>query len=89
MLLLEYVCKRHPAGVKSLILSSTLPSSRMWGEEQHRMIRFLPPEMQQAIAQAESSGDYTCAGYQAAETEYMRRHAAGPVPPDGPACLRI
>ena len=38
MLLLEYVCTRHPAGVKSIILSSTLPSSRMWGEEQHRMI---------------------------------------------------
>ena len=48
MLLLEYICTRHPAGVKSIVLSSTLPSSRMWGEEQHRMIRFLPPEMQRA-----------------------------------------
>ena len=83
MLLLEYVCTRHPAGVKSIILSSTLPSSRMWGEEQHRMIRFLPPEMRQAIARAESSGDYN----QAAEAEYMLRHAGGPVPPDGPECL--
>lgn len=73
MLLLEYVCTRHPAGVKSIILSSTLPSSRMWGEEQHRMIRFLPPEMRQAIARAESSGDYTQADYQAAEAEYMLR----------------
>ena len=87
MLLLEYVCTRHPAGVKSIILSSTLPSSRMWGEEQHRMIRFLPQEMQQAIARAESSGDYTQADYQAAEAEYMLRHAGGPVPPDGPECL--
>ena len=87
MLLLEYVCTRHPAGVKSVILSSTLPSSRMWGEEQHRMIRFLPPEMRQAIARAESSGDYTQADYQAAEAEYMLRHAGGPVPPDGPECL--
>ena len=87
MLLLEYVCTRHPAGVKSIILSSTLPSSRMWGEEQHRMIRFLPPEMRQAIARAESSGDYTQADYQAAEAEYMLRHAGGPVPPDGPECL--
>ena len=30
------------------------------------MIRFLPPEMRQAIARAESSGDYTQADYQAA-----------------------
>lgn len=87
MLLLEYVCRHRPAGVKSIILSSTLPSSRMWGEEQHRMIRFLPPEMQEAIAQAEASGDYTGPEYQAAEAEYMLRHAAGPAASDGPACL--
>ena len=87
MLLLEYVCRRQPAGVKSIILSSTLPSSQMWGEEQHRMIRFLPPAMQEAIARAEASGDYAGEEYQAAEAEYMRRHAAGPVPPDGPECL--
>lgn len=87
MLLLEYICRRHPAGVKSIVLSSTLPSSRMWGEEQRRMIRFLPPEMQEAIARAEASGDYTGADYRAAEAEYMLRHAAGPVLPDAPACL--
>ena len=39
MLLLDYVCNYHPEGVKSLILSSTLPSSWMWGIEQHRMIK--------------------------------------------------
>lgn len=87
MLLLEYVCRHRPEGVKSIILSSTLPSSQMWGEEQRRMIRFLPAEMQEAIARAEASGDYSSADYQAAEAEYMLRHAAGPVPPDGPDCL--
>ena len=51
------------------------------------MIRFLPPEMQASIARAEASGDYTDPDYQAAEAEYMLRHAAGPVSPDGPACL--
>ena len=87
MLLLEYVCRHRPEGVKSIILSSTLPSSRMWGEEQHRMIQFLPQEMREAIAKAEASGDYTGEDYQAAEAEYMLRHAGGPALPDGPECL--
>ena len=44
MLILEYVCNYEHAGVKSLILSSTLPSSELWGREQARMIKELPPE---------------------------------------------
>lgn len=59
MLLLDYVCNYHPEGVKSLILSSTLPSSWMWGIEQHRMIKELPEEMQAAIDDAVSRNDYS------------------------------
>jgi proline iminopeptidase len=88
ILLLEYVCNHKPSGVKSLILSSTLPASRMWGLEQHRMIRELPQEMQDAIKKATSSNDYSDPLYQAAEAEYMLRHAAGPVTEDSPECLR-
>ena len=50
MLLLDYVCNYKPEGLKSLILSSTLPASWMWGIEQHRMIKELPQEMQDAIS---------------------------------------
>jgi pimeloyl-ACP methyl ester carboxylesterase len=46
MLLLDYICNYKPEGIKSIILSSTLPSSKLWGEEQHRMIKELPAEMQ-------------------------------------------
>ena len=79
MLLLDYVCNHHPEGLKSLILSSTLPASWMWGIEQHRMIKELPQEMQDAIDKATSTGDYSDPAYVAAETEYMLRHAAGEV----------
>lgn len=88
MQLLEYVCNYNPQGLKSLILSSTLPASWMWGIEAHRMIKELPQEMQDAIAKATSTGDYSDPAYQAAEAEYMRRHAAGAVTEDSPECLR-
>ena len=88
MLLLDYVCNHKPEGLKSLILSSTLPASWMWGIEQHRMIKFLPQEMQDAIDKATSSGDYSDPAYVAAETEYMLRYAAGEVTEDSPECLR-
>ena len=88
MLLLDYVCNHKPEGLKSLILSSTLPASWMWGIEQHRMIKELPQEMQDAIEKATSTNDYSDPVYQAAEAEYMLRHAAGAVTDESPECLR-
>lgn len=85
---LEYVCSYHPEGLKSIILSSTLPASWLWAEEQQRMIEQLPQDMQEAIARATESGDYSSPEYQAAEAEYMLRHCAGKVPEDAPECLR-
>lgn len=88
MLLLEYICNHAHDGVKSIILSSTLPSSQLWGEEQHRMIAELPAEMQEAIRLADESGDYSGEAYAAAEAEFMLRHASGPVTDDTPECVR-
>lgn len=88
MLLLDYVCNYKPQGVKSLILSSTLPASWMWGEEQHRMIQELPEKMQEAIKRATSTGDYSDPEYVEAETEYMLRHAAKTADENSPECLR-
>ena len=87
MLLLEYICRHPHEGVRGIVLSSTLPSSRMWGEEQHRMIRLLPPSMQEAIRAAEELGDFTSPEYRAAEDGYMRLHAAGEYGPGDPECL--
>ena len=87
MLALEYVCNYAHEGIKSLILSSTLPSSQLWGIEQTRMIKELPPEMQEAIRLAAETGDYDAPEAKAAEAEYMLRHAGDPYGKDAPECL--
>ena len=87
MLLLPYICNYEHSGVKSGILSSTLPASWLWGIEQARMIKELPEEYQEAIKTATETGDYSSDIYQRAEEEYMLRHAAGKPDPDGPECL--
>ena len=88
MLLLTYMTAKHPAGIRSMILSSTLSSSRLWGEEQHRMIRELPEQMQAAIAEADRTGNYAGEAYEAAENEFMLRHCAGVPTENDPECLR-
>ncbi len=87
MLLLTYICGYEHSGVKSGILSSTLPASWLWGVEQARMIKELPAEYQEAIKTATETGDYSGDVYQRAEDEYMLRHAAGKPDPNGPECL--
>ena len=87
MLILEYICNYAHEGVKSVILSSGPCASWMWGVEQHRMIKELPIEMQEAIEKATTSGNYDDPVYQAAEKEYMLRHCAGELTEDSPACL--
>lgn len=85
---LEYVCNYKPEGLKSIILSSTLPASWLWAEEAQRMIAQMPQDMQDAIKKATESGDYSSPEYQAAEAEYMRLHCAGEVTENDPECLR-
>lgn len=87
MLALEYLCNYPHEGVKSVILSSTLPSSQLWGAEQARMIKELPQEMQDAIRRADETGDYDAEDVKQAEAEYMLRHCSGPYGPDAPECL--
>jgi proline iminopeptidase len=87
MLLLEYLCGYQPEGISSIILASTLPSSQLWGEEQRRMIRELPQEMQDAISLADRTGDYDAPGYVAANAEYMLRHCSPVWTDQDPECL--
>lgn len=74
MLAISYACTRHPQGIQSMILSSTLSSAALWASEQHRLIRYLPTGEADAIAEAERSGDYTAPEYLAANAHYMRLH---------------
>lgn len=87
MLLLEYVTKYAPEGVKGIVLSSTLPSSRLWEMEQRRMIEELPKAHRDAIEDAWRRNDYTSPEYKKAEDAYMLLHCAGPYGEGDPECL--
>ena len=89
MLALTYLLDRDPQGVCSVVLSSTLSDSRLWGREQHRMARQLPADQLEALERAEATGDYTSPAYLAALDRYMRLHCADTsYGPDAPECLR-
>lgn len=88
MMCIIYACDYQPKGVRSYILSSTLPYNAVWESEQRRRVAFLPKDMQEAIAEAEKSGNYSGEAYERAIAEFMRRHCAGDVTPDSPECLR-
>ena len=87
MLLLEYICRHPHPGVKGIVLSSTLPSAKLWALEQARMLRQLPEELQAIIRQAVDSGDFTSADYRAVEEYFMTLHAAGKYGEGDPECL--
>lgn len=88
MLLILYLIDYKPEGVKSAILSSTLPASWLWSHEQHRMIKFMSRADQRAIAKAEETNDYTGIDYQKANNHFMLQHCAGKITKDSPECLR-
>lgn len=89
MLALTYLLDRSPHGVCSVVLSSTLSDSQLWGREQHRMARQLPADQLAALEQAEATGDYAAPAYLAALDRYMRLHCADTsYGPDAPECLR-
>lgn len=88
MLEIAYLIDQKPKGICSAVLSSTLPSSLLWGEEQHRLIKYMPEVHQKAIAEAERTGNYNSAEYEAANDYFMALHCAAPVTEDMPECLR-
>ncbi len=86
-LVLEYVCRHHHPGVKGVVLSSTLPSSRLWALEQERLLRLLPDHMYRAVRRALAEGDLTAPDYLEAVGLYMSRHCAPKYGPGDPECL--
>ena len=87
MLAIYYLIEKRPKGIASVILSSTLSSSALWAKEQHRLIGFLPEEEQQAIREAEKTGDFTSDACKAAVDHYMRMYASD-IRETDPECLR-
>ena len=87
MLAIRYMIEEQPEAVRSLILSSTLPSSALWAHEQHRLISFMPEEEQEAIRLAEETGNYEDPAYLAANDHFMKLHSSD-IPETAPECLR-
>lgn len=86
MLIISYLIDCHPEGIVSAVLSSTLPSSRLWSHEQHRLISFMSEQEQQAVAHAVATGDFNYPPYIAANDHYTVLHA-DEITAASPECL--
>ncbi|GJG66382.1 proline iminopeptidase [Prevotella lacticifex] len=87
MLIIAYMIDRHPEGIESIILSSTLPSSELWSHEQQRLISFMPDDEQEAIARAVANGNFDDPAYLKANDHYTVLHA-DEITDASPECLR-
>lgn len=86
MLALAYALQQ-PQSLQSLILSSTLSSSQLWGREQHRMLKYMTKEEQDAITKAEETGNWQDEMAQKVIARYMKLHCAD-IKDNDPECLR-
>ncbi len=89
MLAINFAADYKPAGLRSLVLSSTLPASYLWGDECHRMARMLPANEWEALQEAERTQSFSSEAYLQAVDHFMELHC-GDVTYDesAPECLR-
>jgi proline-specific peptidase len=73
MLAMEYALTR-PAGLASLILSSSPPSIPVWAEEANRLRHELPAEVQRVLDEHEAAGTIDSPEYEEATMEFYKRH---------------
>ena len=74
MMALLYALNYNPQGVKSYILSSTLPSAKLWEREQYRRISYMDKKYQIALKTALENGDYNNPEYLEALNVFMDNH---------------
>jgi proline-specific peptidase len=79
-LAMEYALTQ-PSGLAGLILTDTLASAPQWAAESERLIRDLPPDVQQSIHQHEAAGTTDALEYREAMRLFSRRHAGGHIDP--------
>ena len=73
MLAMEYALTR-PAGLTSLVLSSSPASIPAWEAETGRLRRELPPEVQAVLDEHEAAGTLDSPEYEAAAMQFYKRH---------------
>lgn len=84
---IAYIIDFQPKGVKSVILSSGHASSSLWASEQHRLIKYLSAEDQDAIRRAEATQKWDSPDYLLANEHYFERYVIS-VDENSPECLR-
>jgi proline-specific peptidase len=73
MLALEYALTQ-PAGLESLLLSSALSSSRLWGEEARRLLAGMPEDVRRTMERHQAAGTTDDPEYEEAAMAFYRRH---------------
>jgi len=73
MLAMEYALT-EPAGLASLVLSSSPASIPLWEAETGRLRRELPAEVQAVLDEQEEAGTLDSPDYEAASMEFYKRH---------------
>ena len=73
MVLVDYALTRAP-GIDSMVLASPCLSVSRWLRDVNLLRRALPPQIQEVLDRHEAVGTLASAEYQAAMTEYNRRH---------------
>jgi proline iminopeptidase len=74
MLIVEYLLRKKPEGVVSLILSGPYLSTPRWVADQQELILQLPKNVQDTIRKHETNGDFTAAAYQEAMMIFYNKH---------------
>lgn len=72
MLAVDYMLTKHPAGVKSLVLSAPCLSASRFTADQRTLLLALPEEIRRIIDEKEASGDFDSPEYQEAMMAYYR-----------------
>ncbi len=81
----EYVLSAESEGVESLILSAPLLDADRWVADQRVNLAAFPEEMQEAVREAEATGNFDSPEYQDAMADYYSRHVCRTDP--WPECL--
>mgnify|MGYP003585651353 CR=1 FL=1 len=73
-LAVEYMLRKEPHHVRSLVLSAPFFSATRWIVDQRAHLAQLPEQVQASVREAEQTGNYDSADYQQAMQEFYQRH---------------
>lgn len=68
---------KDDTGVNSFVINSSPVRIQTWLDEANRLLKYMPQDMQDALAEAERTGNYDTPEAKAAADEYYKRHVVG------------